>query len=139
MIENDKSAQPDQIDSLELAKGILKLLDDKKATDLRLLNLERVNPYFCYFLIATAGSSTQLKTLSREIQRQFGKHLPGKSGAFTVDDLASGWVVLDFIDVVVHLFLPEQRSYYNLEKLWGDAGEVNLEDSLDSDSTDEPD
>ncbi|MCB1172940.1 MAG: ribosome silencing factor [Leptospiraceae bacterium] len=122
--ENDNPAtgQPNTgiADALALSRQIADLLDQKKATNIQLLDLRKANPYFCTFLIASLNSQLQLKTMVREIQKQFGQFLPQKSG-LRPQDLDSGWVVLDFIDLVVHLFLDEQRQYYNLERLWGDA------------------
>ena len=108
---------------LTLARGIAELLQEKKARDVIVMDLERVNPYFCFFVIATATSPVHLKSLTRDISKRFGEHLPRKNHV-SPDDVASGWVILDFIDVVVHLFVPEQRAYYNLERLWGDAGVI---------------
>jgi ribosome-associated protein len=103
----------------KLAEDIIHLLEDKKMQDIKLLNLEKVNPYFCFFIIASANSSLQLKTIAREIHRYFGQYLDQKRAKS--DDVDSGWIIYDFIDIVLHLFMPEQRTYYNLEKLWGDA------------------
>jgi ribosome-associated protein len=102
-----------------LVEDLVAFLDEKKLTDIKVMNLEDVNPYFCFFIIATAGSSLQLGTTAREISRRFGEHLINKK--IRPLDVESGWVIHDFVDVVLHLFLQEQRNYYNLEKLWGDA------------------
>ncbi len=102
-----------------LIEELVQFLEEKKLADIRVMNLEEVNPYFCFFMIATAGSSLQLGTTAREISRRFGEHLTNKK--VRPLDVESGWVIHDFVDVVLHLFLEEQRSYYNLEKLWGDA------------------
>jgi ribosome-associated protein len=95
-------------------------LQEKKAKDIVLLDLRKVNPYFDYFVIASAGSRMQLKSMARDMQKKFSS-LERKNSSISADDVESGWMVLDFIDVVVHLFLEEQRGYYNLERLWGDA------------------
>lgn len=105
----------------ELAQDLYRFLDEKKATDIVLLDLEEVNPYFSVFLIATANSQVQLKSLVRDVHKRFGDELPQKIGGTRPDDIASGWVIIDFIDVVVHLFIDEQRAFYNLERLWGDS------------------
>lgn len=105
----------------DLAQDIYHFLEDKKATDIVLLDLEEVNPYFSIFLIATANSQVQLKSLVRDVHKNFGDELPQKIGGMRQDDVASGWVIIDFIDVVVHLFTGEQRAFYNLERLWGDS------------------
>lgn len=103
-------------EALELATEIKAFLEQKKIDNLKWIDLSRVNPYFQYFLIATAQSPLQLKSLARELQKRF----PAR-GRLRPEDLDSGWVILDYIDVVVHLFLKEQRDYYRLEQLWGDA------------------
>ncbi|MCB1314306.1 MAG: ribosome silencing factor [Leptospiraceae bacterium] len=106
---------------LELARDIARVFEEKKARDTLIMDLQKVNPYFCYFVITTATSVVHLRSLARDVFKQFGQLLPEKTG-LRPNDVDSGWVILDFIDVVVHIFLDEQRRYYNLERLWGDAG-----------------
>lgn len=113
-------------EALDLAREIYQFLDQKKAEHMKLLYLEGVNPYFRFFLIATANSSLQLKSFVRDIKKNFGDRLPEKTSGYRPEDLDSGWVILDFIDLVVHVFLPEQREFYNLERLWGDAQVVDV-------------
>lgn len=103
----------------KLSENLVRFLEDKKLKDIKLINLEKVNPYFCFFIIATANSTLQLKTVSREIYKNFYQYIAQKKSIS--NDEESGWIILDFIDIVLHLFLEEQRIYYNLEKLWGDA------------------
>ncbi len=110
---------PDELKNL--ADQVYTYLDEKKAEDILLLDLYNVNPYFQFFLIATANSPTHLKSLVRELRKRFGHHMPDKQSGLRPTDVESGWVILDFIDLVVHIFLPEQREFYNLERLWGDA------------------
>lgn len=105
----------------KLARDVFEFLEEKKASDVVLMDLEQVNPYFSIFLIATANSQVQLKSLVRDISKNFHEALPTKTGGMRPDDVASGWVIIDFIDVVVHLFISEQRKFYNLERLWGDG------------------
>lgn len=112
--------QPPPGPSEALCAELTASLQDKKARDIVLLDLRKVNPYFDYFVIASASSRMQLKSMARDIQKKFPA-LERKNSSISADDVESGWVVLDFIDVVVHLFLEEQRGYYNLERLWGDA------------------
>lgn len=104
----------------ELALQISDFLLEKKAEDVVLLDLEDVNPYFSIFVIATANSQVHLKSLIRDVNKRFFEHFP-KSARMRTDDAASGWVILDLVDIVVHLFMEEQRGFYNLERLWGDA------------------
>ncbi|MBU44730.1 MAG: ribosome silencing factor [Spirochaetaceae bacterium] len=106
-------------EAYELAEGIIEILEEKSAGKILSMNLEQVNPYFCIFVIASANSMVQLKSLAREIQKRMGHKLVARG--LKSDDIESGWVIQDFGDVILHLFMPEQRSFYNLERLWGDA------------------
>lgn len=113
-------AQP-QSDPEKLGLEVLEFLDSKKADELMLLHLGEVHSYFDYFLLATASSPMHLKSLVRDVTKTFQEHLPRKGGGIRPADVESGWVIIDFIDLVVHIFLAEQRRFYNLERLWGDA------------------
>ena len=77
-----------------------------------------------YCVIASGQTPPHLKALLGEVQRQLkesGSSLYRKSG-----DPESGWMVLDFVDVVIHIFSPDARAYYDIEKLWAEAPEVPL-------------
>ncbi len=111
--------------ALELSRKIASFLDEKKLEDIKLMYLEGVNPYFRFFLIATAGSTLQLKSVVRDLKKNFSEFLPTRTSGFRPEDLDSGWVILDFVDLLVHVFLNEERAFYNLERLWGDAEEVD--------------
>ncbi|MFN3603083.1 MAG: ribosome silencing factor [Leptonema sp. (in: bacteria)] len=103
----------------KLAKELVLFLENKKMQEILLLNIEKVNPYFCFFILATANSSLQLKSIHKELYKNFFNLMDKKNNPLSETD--SGWVVYDFIDIIVHIFLEETRSYYNLEKLWADA------------------
>ena len=119
--EESRENDTPELTALELGEEIFQFLDGKKALDLRLLNLEEVNSYFNYFLLATATSQVHLRSLVRDIQKNYGAYMPSKEIASRNDEVESGWVVIDFIDLVIHIFIDEQRKFYNLERLWGDA------------------
>ncbi len=105
----------------ELTENLVNLLENKKLINIQLINLEKVNPYFCFFIIATANSNLQVRTIAKDIEKNFGDFLYSKPGA---EELESGWIIFDFINVIVHIFLPELRNYYALERLWGDAKKI---------------
>lgn len=107
--------------ALQLAERICHFLEEKKAADVILIDLKPVNPYFEYFLIASATGPLHLASVSRELGSRFRSHLSHSIRLATHREIASGWVTLDMIDIVIHLFLEEQRHFYNLERLWGDA------------------
>ncbi|HMU82420.1 MAG TPA: ribosome silencing factor [Leptospiraceae bacterium] len=113
--------------SEKLVKEVTELLQEKKASRIVWMNLTAVNPYFDFFLLASAGSRVQLKSLVKDIEKKFPS-LERRNSSISADDMDSGWLVLDFGDVVVHLFLEEQRRYYNLERLWGDAVITEIQD-----------
>ena len=128
----------------DVALRICSFLEEKKASRILLLDLHKVNSYFKYFLIASANSVLHLSSLGQEINKVFGKRSKGsvegtrgksrqgnrklplignRKQLLPVKESHSGWIVLDLahIDTLAHLFLEEQRSFYNLERLWGDA------------------
>lgn len=108
----------------EIAETAVRALDNKKARDIRLLRTADVTVLADYFVICTAGSSTQIKTLAdatEEALETLGErklHREGYRGG--------SWVLLDFGSVVIHLFMEEARQFYNLERLWADAEEVDI-------------
>ncbi|MCA1646809.1 MAG: ribosome silencing factor [Chloroflexi bacterium] len=113
-------ATPDSADALDLARRIVDLSLDKQASDIVLLDIRGVSLIADYFVIATAGSERQataiLKDLSEKLLEEFSRkplHTEGKPD--------SGWVLLDYGDVIVHVFSPTQRGFYNLEQLWAAA------------------
>lgn len=110
----------ESVERRKFVDEVITFFDEKKAEELLAIDLERVNPYFSIFVIATVGSSVQLKSIVREFMRRFSAVIPN-GVTLRPEDYDSGWVVLDLIDVIVHVFLPEQRKYYNLERLWGDG------------------
>jgi ribosome-associated protein len=105
----------------DILSGCRCILEDKKALDTVVLNLAPVNPYFEYFIITTGGSMVHCRALAKDLQRYFtelGRRERSRA------DLDSPWIVLDYDDVIVHIFTGEARGYYQLEKLWADAGRV---------------
>ena len=107
-----------------MAKLTVEALDAKSAKDIRVLKTEDLTVLANYFVICTATSTTHVKTLADEVEKAL------KAQDETVRRRegyrSGGWVLLDFGCVVVHLFLEEVRAFYSLERLWGDAEEVQL-------------
>ena len=96
------------------------MLADRQAADVVLLDLTRLNAFCDYFVIATGMSERQLRTLVDAVMRA----VPGLGRAEQEGDAPGGWVLLDCRGVVVHLFTPERRAYYDLAGLWSRAQEV---------------
>ena len=118
--EPEIEATADSVEALSLARGIVDLASDKQASDIVLLDIRGVSLIADYFVICTVGSERQaaaiLKDLSGRMLEDFGRkplHTEGKPD--------SGWVLLDYGDVILHVFSPTQRTFYNLEQLWAAA------------------
>ncbi|MEW5717529.1 MAG: ribosome silencing factor [Chloroflexota bacterium] len=99
-----------------LARQILDLISDKKGADIVLLDTRPVSFLADYFVIATADNERQMKAIADDIQRQLKKESILPLGVEGTPD--SGWVLLDYNGVIVHLFNRAMRDFYRLEKLW---------------------
>ncbi|MDR3278252.1 MAG: ribosome silencing factor [Oscillospiraceae bacterium] len=108
---------------LEIAKLAVTALDNKKASDIKVLETRDVTVLADYFIICTAGSTTQIKALSDEVDKVLKEN--GEPPLRTEGYRSGGWVLVDFGCVVVHLFLKDLREFYALERLWGDARELD--------------
>ena len=106
----------------ELAHAIFDVLDAKKAQELKVLRVHDQTVITDYFVICTGNSSTQVKSLAGEVEYKLGLrgvdplHFEGRDN--------NGWIVLDYSSVIVHIFSRENRDFYQLEKLYGDAEEI---------------
>ena len=114
--------------SRESAIVLAKALDSKKGMEIKVLKTEELTTLADYFVICTASSTTQIKALAdvcEKMLKDAGEpphHVEGHRGGT--------WILLDFSSVVVHLFMDEARQFYDLERLWKDAAEVDLSDIL---------
>ena len=112
------------MDSYELAILLARTLDSKKGGDLKVLKTEGLTTLADYFVICTATSNTQVKAMSdacEEAVEQNGErahHIEGHRGGT--------WLLMDFSAVVVHVFTDEARKFYDLERLWSDAEELDI-------------
>lgn len=116
------------MDSKIFAKKIADLIFNKKGYDVNILDLRNLATFADYFVICSAESDTQVKAIADEIDKSLrdeGIKCWHKEGY-----MALNWVLLDYVDVVVHVFKKESREFYNIEKLWGDAPIIEVEDPL---------
>jgi ribosome-associated protein len=106
----------------DLALRIAQMLDERQAKDIVVLDVSGPLVIADYFVIATVTSTRQGQALAKDLDVEH-KSLRGKRRSNTggMETEASNWVLLDFDDIVVHLFLPEARAYYDLETMWADA------------------
>ena len=112
--------------SLDLAKNIAGAASDKKARDIVLMNMEGLTISTDYFVICSANTATQVRAIADNIEDKMlenGKEFLHKEGY-----REGSWVLLDYGDVVAHIFMQEQREYYALEQLWGEAELTVFED-----------
>ena len=113
--------------SLDIVKKVVKALDDKKANDIQVMKTQELTIVADYFVIATANSNTHVRALADEVEYQL------EEAGITADHIegrATGWLLLEYQGVVVHIFLEESRNYYNLERLWEDATKVDVSQLL---------
>lgn len=109
-------------ESKEIARLAAEAASEKQASDILVLDIRRVTLLADYFVICSAQTERQLQTVVEEVEEQLGRagvQLLGREG--TAD---SGWAVLDFGDVIVHVFRPQERAYYRLEEVWAEGTPV---------------
>lgn len=116
------------MDSQNILNIAANALNNKKARQLKALKIDDLTTLADYFVIATATSSTHVRALADEVEEKLKEqsvephHIEGKS---------TGWIVLDYTSVIVHVFTPAEREFYNLDSMWSDATDINLETILD--------
>lgn len=109
---------------LEKVKIAVEALKDKKASDIRVLDIGRVSVLADYFVIASGSNKNQVQAMTDNVeeklaeQKIFTKHVEGYVGG--------RWILLDYGDVIIHLFDEEDRIFYDLEKIWRDGTEVDI-------------
>ena len=111
---------------LELSTAIAKILDTKKAHDVKVLKIEDLTIVTDYIVIATGTSTTQVKALADEVEYQLETQ-HGMSPSRVEGYESKNWILMDYDTVIVHVFHPEARNYYNLDKLWADGEEIAIE------------
>jgi ribosome-associated protein len=108
------------LDAVALADRIAAIAADKKARDIRVIDLRGIVSYTDFFVICSGGTERQTKAIHDAIYETL-KHEEGLLPRRTEGDREARWILLDYLDAVVHLFTPEAREYYRLEQLWGEA------------------
>ena len=110
--------------SIELAQKVAGILDSKKAADVTVMDIRQLTTLGDYFVIASGGSNTQVKALADEVDKQLSqvglepKRIEGYASAT--------WILMDYYEVMIHIFYQETREFYGLERLWSDAPQVDL-------------
>ncbi len=110
----------------EVVKSICKALDDKKAEDIKVIDIQSVSVIADYFIVASGNNQNQLLAMQDEVDKvlyEQGIHAKQVEG-----NRSSTWILMDYEDVIIHLFSQEDRLFYNLERIWQDGIVLNPED-----------
>ena len=112
------------VNSKKLSNIIAKSMKDKKAKEVSIINLEKIKNSICdYFVICSGNSDIQIDSIAENIEKKVYENTNEKpwkkEGEFNKE-----WLILDFVNVVAHIFLKEKRYHYNLDKLWGDGNNI---------------
>ena len=107
------------LETIDIAKKIVDAALERQASDILLLDLHGVCSFADYFVICSGESDRQLKAIVEEIDQTLAKE--GISPRRHQGSVSSGWLIIDLGDIIVHIFSAEQREFYALEELWGDA------------------
>ncbi|MEG2070627.1 MAG: ribosome silencing factor [Bacteroidales bacterium] len=104
-----------------LEELIVQALIEKKGMDIVCINLKKINHvFFDYFIICTGNSKTHVETLSDFVQ-ETTKRFANTKASFIEGTDSGEWILLDYFNIIVHIFQPEARAFYNIESLWNDA------------------
>lgn len=114
--------------ALEKAACAANVLDRKKADDIRVLGVSDLTILADYFIICSAPSTTQVKALADALEEEMDKQ--GESLLKKEGKQGLNWILMDYGDVIVHIFYQETRDFYGMERLWADAREIELDSLL---------
>lgn len=115
--------------TLQQAKETAKILSDKKGLDIKVIEISNISVIADYMVIATGNSSTHVKALADEVESQLDDM--GISVSHIEGYRSNSWILLDYIDIIVHVFSNEAREYYDLERLWEDGTDIDISDIID--------
>lgn len=123
------------LEALELAKACAKAADEIQAEDIRVWDMRGVSNLTDYMIVCSGSSMPHLRAILRDVSAHV-EEWTGSRPANAEGKADTRWVVLDYIDVMVHIMHDELRDYYGLEKLWGDAKEVLWKDEPEAPAAD---
>lgn len=116
------------ISSKDMAKIAFEALDSKKAEDIKVIEISSISVIADYFIIANGNSSSQVEAMVSEVEEKLGR--AGCSPKRIEGVRSSGWVLMDYGDIVVHVFSKEDRLFYDLERIWRDGKNIEKSDLL---------
>ena len=112
----------------EILKIAVRAIDSKRGENIKIIKIDELTVIANYFIIANGSSTTQVKALADEVEFKLSQ--AGLEPKRTEGYQGANWIVLDYIDVVIHIFHKETRDFYDLERLWQDGVEISPEDFL---------
>lgn len=112
--------------SNKMAKLAIKALEDKKAEDIRIIDISKVSTLADYFIIASGSNKSQIQALIDHVEKSMGKE--GYSVKQVEGYDSANWVLMDFADIIVHVFDKENRLFYDLERIWRDGKTLERND-----------
>ena len=118
-------ADKDKKNSREFVEAAAKIAHSRHCSDIVVLDLSGKSPATDYFVIATGTSNRQIRTVADEISEMAREHKYKRFGRAGYEQ--ARWVLLDYVDVVIHIFDSEYRNFYDLELLWGDAERIEID------------
>ncbi|MDO4650359.1 MAG: ribosome silencing factor [Eubacteriales bacterium] len=114
---------------LEMARLACRALDDKKGTDIKVIDIHEVSVIADYFVIASGSNQSQVQAMADNVEEQLGR--AGFEPLQVEGSRNSTWILLDYGDVIVHVFDEENRLFYDLERIWRDGKEIEIAEFLD--------
>ncbi|MCL2637075.1 MAG: ribosome silencing factor [Oscillospiraceae bacterium] len=117
------------MENLKILKTAVSALDGKKGRKLQVIKVSDLTILAHYFVLASGGSTTQVKALADEVEHKLKQK--GENPKRTEGYNGANWIVLDYVDVVVHIFHEETREFYDLERLWQDGEFLNAEEFIE--------
>lgn len=117
------------MDSKEIVRLVCKALDDKKAEDIKVIDIRGLSVVADYFIVANGTNQNQLLAMQDEVDEVLYKQ--GIHAKQVEGNRNSTWILMDYEDVIVHLFSQEDRIFYNLEKIWQDGIVLSPRDLID--------
>lgn len=115
---------------IEKIKIIVKALDEKKAENIKVIDISEISSIGDYFIIATGDNERLVHALCNEVEEKLSKE---KIYPKNIEGFASGnWVLMDYEDFIIHVFDKENRNFYNLDRIWKDGKEVNINSFLEA-------
>ena len=112
--------------SREMAKIACHALSDKKAEEIRVIEISEISPIADYFVIATGAKSNQIQAMVDAVEEELGKQ--GHTPKQIEGTRSSSWVLMDYRDIIVHVFSKEDRLFYDLERIWTDGKKLSVEE-----------